>query len=156
MPPVRSPLPTVPAPTRARVSAAPKRKGLPFKWLLLGGVVFALIFTVLLAAGLFAGVGKLKEYGYDPELARKYPALAAFVLTVKIEATVDDLQVDKDNGTATFREKRSGRKVIVREVHGLLKREYIETDKNVELQGLDPSERPKPKFTPKKELKESF
>lgn len=157
--PGNAPQAAVPIPTRAKPANAAPRRGLPFKWFLLGGILFALFFAVLLAVGLFAGVNKLKDYGYDPELARKYPALMGFLIVIKSSGTIEDLQIDKEHGTATFKEKRSGRKIRVSEIRGTLKREYLDSDAPPEIIGpgrIPPPPKPKLKLKPPAEKPEGF
>ena len=156
-----NPAPTIAiaAPTRAKpVDAAPKR-GLPFKWFMLGGIIFALFFVALLAVGLFAGVNKLKDFGYDPELARKYPALTGFLIASKLNPDIVDLKVDKEHGTATYKDKRSGRIVQVSDVRGTLKIIYLDSGNSPELISpgkILPPQKLKPKLKPPAEKPESF
>lgn len=110
-------------PTRAKRVAA--KKGVPYKWYLIGGAVFGLFFMAVLVAGTYFGLQKLKDFGYDSALAQRYPQLAGFVLAIKNTDVAEDIVVDSKNGVVTYRDKRLGRRFKVQEVNGTLKRELL-------------------------------
>jgi hypothetical protein len=88
-----------------------KRSPLPFILLgcfgilVLGGIGF-------LATGWFVA-NKIKQAGFDPELMRTNPSLAAAKMMAAVNPDIEVLNVDEGRGTITVREKSTGKRLTV-------------------------------------------
>ena len=82
------------------------KKGLPiWAWIGIGCAgLMALLMVVLLVLGIFV-TKKVKEVAADFE---KNPEIATAQLIVKLNPEIEEVEVDEDEGTITFRNKKSG------------------------------------------------
>ncbi len=90
-----------------------KKKTSPIVWILLGIGAFFLI-CIIAVVGLFAyGLHKAKQAGFDTELAKKNPALAAAKLAATMNPNVKVISSDDDRGTLTLRNNDTGKVVTM-------------------------------------------
>lgn len=101
----------------AQQPAAPTSQGQPPKkgsnvlmWILLGcgGIVFLAFLVVFLAGFIFYRAAKSTGIT-DTELAEKNPALYSAQIMVKSDPDLEFISIDRDNGTITFKNKKSGK-----------------------------------------------
>lgn len=99
---------------QAAPQGAPQKKGLsPLAWVGIGcGVVVLIVIVVLVVGSLFV-VHKVKEAGFDPALWAKNPAVAASKMIATLNPDLEVVKVDKDAGTITIRNKKTGEVVTV-------------------------------------------
>ena len=100
------------------IAAPPAKKGMSSgAKIAIGCGVVALIAVLVLVIGLFTGGAflfkKAKEAGFDPELARKNPGLAAAKMVVAANPELELQRVDEKEGTLTIRHKETGETLTV-------------------------------------------
>jgi hypothetical protein len=100
------------------VAAPPAKKGMSSgAKIAIGCGVVALIAVLVLVIGLVTGGAflfkKAKEAGFDPELARKNPGLAAAKMVVAANPELELQRVDEKEGTLTIRHKETGETLTV-------------------------------------------
>ena len=100
------------------VAAPPAKKGMSSgAKIAIGCGVVALIAVLVLVIGLVTGGAflfkKAKEAGFDPELARRNPGLAAAKMVVAANPELELKGVDEKEGTLTIRNKETGETVTV-------------------------------------------
>lgn len=94
--------------TTPPVSPTP-RKISPLAWILVGlAGLFVCIGLVVVAGGYFV-LHKVKQAGLDPELMEKNPALAVTKFLTTMNPDIDVLSVDERKGVITVREKDTGK-----------------------------------------------
>ena len=100
------------------VAAPPAKKGMSSgAKIAIGCGVVALIAVLVLVIGLVTGGAflfkKAKEAGFDPELARRNPGLAAAKMVVAANPELELKGVDEKEGTLTIRNKETGETLTV-------------------------------------------
>ena len=102
-PPPPSPVPPAP----------PQKKTSPWIWVLGGcGVLVVIAIVVLVAGGLFVA-HKVKQAGFDPDLMKKNPGLAAAKMMAAVNPNVEVISVDEDRGIIKVRDKKTGKSLTV-------------------------------------------
>jgi hypothetical protein len=101
-----------PQPPAGGPPAAPaaKSSGLKiFLWILgiFGGLMVLAVVGVM-ALGFFV-IHKAKQAGFDPELAKKNPVLAAAKLSVALNPDTETVSSDDSSGTIIIRDKKTGK-----------------------------------------------
>ncbi|MFN3322683.1 MAG: hypothetical protein ACK5AZ_04230 [Bryobacteraceae bacterium] len=85
------------------------RKISPLAWILVGlAGLFVCIGLVVVAGGYFV-LHKVKQAGLDPELMERNPALAVTKFLTTMNPDIDVLNVDERKGVITVREKDTGK-----------------------------------------------
>lgn len=107
------------------------KKGGALKWVLIGCVGLMLVGGLVVGGVVWYGYNKAKQMGFDPELAKKNPALAAAKVVVNMDPDKEFISADENNNTITIRDKKSGKVVTL----------TVEQDKNghVTFKGKDES-----------------
>lgn len=110
------PMPPSPPPAPPQYAAAPppgppQKKGTSvWLWLLLGcGAILLIIFLVLAVGGYFVAK-KVKGFAED---ANRNPAMAAAKLMVAASPELEVVSEDKDKGTLTIRNKKTGEEITM-------------------------------------------
>lgn len=96
------------------------KKGGALKWVLIGCVGLMLVGGLVVGGVVWYGYNKAKQMGFDPELAKKNPALAAAKVVVNMDPDKEFISADENNNTITIRDKKSGKVVTL----------TVEQDKN--------------------------
>ncbi|GMV81268.1 MAG: hypothetical protein AMXMBFR7_24520 [Planctomycetota bacterium] len=106
------PAPTHPAPPRAPTPARPPASsggGNVLKWVLIGcGGITVLGILMVVGLSLFVW-NKAKEAGYDHDLMKRNPELAAAKIAVVSNPDVDLVSIDENKRTLTVKDKKSGK-----------------------------------------------
>ncbi|MBS1876493.1 MAG: zinc ribbon domain-containing protein [Acidobacteria bacterium] len=122
------PGPVGPAVGQPPQSAPPKKKS-PWLWVMVG--CFGLILLVvlgILGTGLFIA-HKAKQAGFDTELMKRNPALAAAKIAVAMNPAIEIASSDESAGTVTLREKETG-KTVTLNLDDLKNGRIVFTDEN--------------------------
>jgi hypothetical protein len=102
-PPTPSPVPPAP----------PQKKTSPWVWVLGGcGILIVIAVLVLVVGGLFVA-HKVKQAGFDPDLMKKNPALAAAKMMAAVNPNAEVVSVDESRGLITVRDKKTGKTVTM-------------------------------------------
>ncbi len=91
----------------------PPKKGGALKWVLLGCGGFILIGIIAVMGIVYFGYGKLKQAGFDPELAQRNPTLAAAKLAMMNNPDVEFVSIDESKNTITVKDKKSGKVITI-------------------------------------------
>lgn len=82
-------------------------------WVLIGLGGFCLLIGVLVVGAGFFVASKVKNAGFDSELAQKNPALAAAKVMASLNPDVEVVRVDDEKGILTIREKKTGKTITM-------------------------------------------
>jgi hypothetical protein len=93
--------------------AQPPKKGGALKWVLIGCGGFVLVGIIAVFAIGYFTYYKAKQAGFDPELMKRNPALAAAKLAIGLDKNKELISVDEKNNTLTVKDKKSGKTVTV-------------------------------------------
>ncbi len=95
-------------------AAPPPKKSKALFWILgiLGGLLLFIVLAVV-GAGFFVA-HKIKEAGFDSELAKKNPGLASAKLMVAFNHDLEIVSSDDSAGTVTIRNKKDGKTITYR------------------------------------------
>ncbi|MBI3652849.1 MAG: hypothetical protein HY231_17635 [Acidobacteria bacterium] len=93
--------------------AQPPKKGGALKWVLIGCGGFIIVGIIAVVAIGWFGYYKAKQLGYDPELMKRNPALAAAKLAIGLDGTKELISIDEKTNTLTVKDKKSGKVVTL-------------------------------------------
>ncbi len=82
-------------------------------WVLIGLGGFCLLIGVLVVGAGFFVAHKVKDAGFDSELAQKNPQLAAAKVMAALNPDVEVIRVDDEKGMLTIREKKTGKTITI-------------------------------------------
>ena len=86
-----------------------KKKTSPILWIVIGIAGFFMLLIIAVMGIGFYAVHKAKQAGFDTELMKKNPTLAAAKMAATLNRDVQVLSSDDDKGTLTVRDKRTGK-----------------------------------------------
>ena len=90
-----------------------KKKTSPIVWILLGVGGFFLLCIIAVVGLIGYGVHKAKQAGFDTELAKKNPQLAAAKLAMTLSPNIKIISSDDDRGSLTVRNTETGKVVTM-------------------------------------------
>jgi hypothetical protein len=93
--------------------AQPPKKGGGLKWVLIGCGGFILVGIIAVVAIGWFGYYKAKQAGFDPELMKRNPALAAAKLAIGLDKDKELVSIDETSNTLTVKDKKSGKTVTL-------------------------------------------
>jgi hypothetical protein len=108
------PNPGFAAPSAPRpVNIAPKKKKGPWFWVLLGCGGLIVIAGIVILAGSYFVMNKMKQAGLDPELMQKNPAMAVAKMMAAVNPEIEVIAVDDAAGVIRVRDKKTGKALTV-------------------------------------------
>jgi hypothetical protein len=131
------PTPGFAAPSPSRpINIAPKKKKGPWFWVLLGCGGLIVIGAIVILAGSFFVMNKMKQAGIDPELMQKNPAMAVAKMMAAVNPDIEVLSVDDAAGVIRVRDKKTGKALTVNLADAMKGKIVFEDDKSgkVEIQ----------------------
>ncbi|MGJ5818412.1 hypothetical protein [Paludibaculum fermentans] len=94
--------------------AAGAKKGIgPLGWVLIGLGGFCLLIGILVVGAGFFVAHKVKDAGFDSDLAQRNPQLAAAKVMAALNPDVEVIRVDDEKGVLTIREKKTGKTITI-------------------------------------------
>lgn len=113
----QAPAPSSPPVYQPPVTSAgappPAKKRGPLIWILGGCLGLVVIAVILVIAGGYFVVNKVKQAGFDPVLMQKNPGLAVAKMMAAMNADIEVLGVDEAHGIIKVRDKKNGKTLTI-------------------------------------------